>query len=667
MLVAGGWGNTPRESPSQAGIFRTSDGGAHWSAAVDGLTNPDGTISSAVNGLWLDQSDPSIVLAATEFGGTFRSTDGGASWHNVDRSEATQFAQVGATLYLASRRGVLVSHDGGAAWHVALASKAGATTVVTAAGATFAGDARGNVFQLQRGRWRRTGHPGTGAIHDIAIDPFDTQTVYANVDDRRAWNQILYGSVDGATTWTRVDCECSIGAQAIAFSKVTAHRLYVGDDGGNGAIRYLVADGSAHPRMYDGARTRYSDVRYIFVVKRDARSESCYFVADQGLFRDDDCTAGRPAGLSNGIANFLAYDVALTRGGRNIAVPLQDYNATSASSGGAFHNVSGVSEGGESFLNPYDASACYVAHPDDGLFASRDGCGTFARRYDKGIESLAFAPPNGNAMYAILRDDLDIAHVGESRDGGATWTPKFPRLANPYQIVVSPLSDRSLFVAAGTARGPNAAYVSGDGGVHWKQSRGLPQMGEAIQQYFPAHRFYAAYDPADPATVVLADHDPDSNDVIVYRSRDGGATFSKASTLHEPPTQRPWPNMRMPDEDARTASMRYYAQRFYANRLAFDPQPQACRSDLVLTARFGAFESFDRGSSWHRIDTTATPHHFIGVHWSDGALYLASFGGGVLERMANGESRRWDSNPRALSRPHYKCGAVNLLATSAER
>jgi len=26
MLVAGGWGNTPRESPSQAGIFKSEDG-----------------------------------------------------------------------------------------------------------------------------------------------------------------------------------------------------------------------------------------------------------------------------------------------------------------------------------------------------------------------------------------------------------------------------------------------------------------------------------------------------------------------------------------------------------------------------------------------------------------------------------------------------------------
>src|SRR5271166_3807225 len=105
IYIGGGWGNTPKESPSQMGIYRTSDGGAHWTAANQGLTNPDGTISSVVNSLWLDQKNPSVVLASTEFGGTFKSTDGGTTWKNVDRSESTRFSQVGKNLYVASRKG----------------------------------------------------------------------------------------------------------------------------------------------------------------------------------------------------------------------------------------------------------------------------------------------------------------------------------------------------------------------------------------------------------------------------------------------------------------------------------------------------------------------------------------------------------------------------------
>src|SRR5690242_20771457 len=126
MYVGGGWGNTPRESPSQMGIYGTTDGGAHWTALDKGLTNLDGTTSSVVNGLWLDQTNPSVLLAATEFGGTFRSTNGGLSWANVDRNEATQFAQNGSTVYVATAAGILSSVDDGATWSTSLAVSGGA-------------------------------------------------------------------------------------------------------------------------------------------------------------------------------------------------------------------------------------------------------------------------------------------------------------------------------------------------------------------------------------------------------------------------------------------------------------------------------------------------------------------------------------------------------------
>src|SRR5690242_181417 len=64
MYIGGGWGNTPRESPSQSGIYRTTDGGTTWKPINNGLTNLDGTTSSVVNGLWLDQNNPSVVLAS---------------------------------------------------------------------------------------------------------------------------------------------------------------------------------------------------------------------------------------------------------------------------------------------------------------------------------------------------------------------------------------------------------------------------------------------------------------------------------------------------------------------------------------------------------------------------------------------------------------------------
>ncbi|MBV8491735.1 MAG: hypothetical protein JO199_14510, partial [Candidatus Eremiobacteraeota bacterium] len=111
IYTAGGRG-TGLETYSSAGIYRTTDGGAHWHTLADGLTNPSGVISSVVNALWLDPARPTVVLAATEYDGVFRSTDGGASWQNVYRTtQATQFATFGGTLYASTAAGILASQD----------------------------------------------------------------------------------------------------------------------------------------------------------------------------------------------------------------------------------------------------------------------------------------------------------------------------------------------------------------------------------------------------------------------------------------------------------------------------------------------------------------------------------------------------------------------------
>ena len=59
--IGGGWGNTPRESPSQSGVWGTSDGGLNWTPLNNGLTNLDGTTSSVINGLWLGRKQCGLL------------------------------------------------------------------------------------------------------------------------------------------------------------------------------------------------------------------------------------------------------------------------------------------------------------------------------------------------------------------------------------------------------------------------------------------------------------------------------------------------------------------------------------------------------------------------------------------------------------------------------
>lgn len=631
MLIGGGWGNTPRESPSQMGIYRTTDGGAHWTTANQGLTNTDGTISSVVNSLWLDQNNPSVVLASTEFGGTFKSTDGGATWNNVDRAESTRFSQAGSVLYLASRRGVLQSTDDGSTWTVSLSLPESATTVATAGGATFAGSGNGDVYQLSGSTWTKLGHPGTGPIHDLAVDPFNTAIVYANVDDQAAWNQNLYGSIDGGNTWALISCNCSVGAQAIAFSNVTPHRLFLGDDG-TGSIRYFKADGNRNPQISRGAFGTV-DVRYIVPVTGNGSDDACYVLQDQGLSFTPTCSSGSVSGLSLQVNNTLVYDVAVSPDGMKVEAPLQDNDSTSTQNGGKTWPVSGpAGEGAEARYHPDNSGYCYIAHPDEGIFISTDGCATFPQ-VNFGVlpESLTFDPSNANVLLAVTGEDNGAAIVSKSVNKGVTWTATGWNFSNPYQVAIAPSDAKSIVVATGTATSPPALFYSHDGGVTWKQSRRSPEIQEELpaQMYFPVHRLYAAFDPKDAHTVLVADHDPKTDNVRIFRSSDGAQTFSLIHTFVQPKPQRHWPNIMRRNEEKRSGSY-YYATRFYGNRVVFNPAAQSGDPAVVVTTRFGAFLSMDLGTTWNRIDTTAIPHHFIGAAWAQGYVFLASFGQGII-------------------------------------
>jgi hypothetical protein len=637
MYVGGGWGNTPRESPSQMGIFGTTDGGATWTPLDNGLTNTDGTISSVVNGLWLDQANPSVLLAATEFGGTFRSTNGGTTWTNVSRSESTQFATNGSSLYVATRKGILVSTNDGATWTVSLRAAKGASTVVTGGTATYAGLTNGDVYRLNGTTWTKTGHPGNGPVHNLAVDPFNASIVYANVDDASAWNQNLYGSINGGVTWTFINCNCSIGAQALAASLVVPHRMYLGDDGG-GVIYYFTADGNPNPTLHFGAQPFGVDMRYIVPAKATVNTDdACYLLEDQGLFYAARCTTGTAPPLNANTPDTLAYDVKVTSNGMNAIVPLQDNSGALSTDGGKHwtypNSAANAGEGGEAFVDPANTAHCYFTHPDSGLWISSNGCATTNGTGESGFESIAFDPTHSGKLYGIDNADTNSARTVVSTNSGSSWNATSFHFANPYQVVVSTTDANTILVAYGTTTGAPHLSYSHDGGASFHAATGLPtQALPNITLYFPVNRFFAAFEPGVAGTILLADHDPLTDNVLIYRSTDNGVSFSLVQTFTQPVPSRPWPHLAFPTSHERAPrSIPYYATRFFGNRVSFNPNPPTgVTPAVIVTTRFGAYASFDAGTTWARIDTAAIAHHFVGISWSKGYAYLASFGEGVV-------------------------------------
>jgi len=125
---------------SQSGVFKTTDGGKVWYRVNRGLGNP------SVGALWLNQSDPDIVLAATP-AGIYRSADAGTSWTRVYNVSAYAFSSSEDTVYAATGQGVAASTDSGISWKIIEATPSTVTAVAAGnGGALYVGTLSGAVM-----------------------------------------------------------------------------------------------------------------------------------------------------------------------------------------------------------------------------------------------------------------------------------------------------------------------------------------------------------------------------------------------------------------------------------------------------------------------------------------------------------------------------------------
>jgi hypothetical protein len=114
-----------------SGVYKTTDGGANWTAVSSGITTGYGAITSLA--VSPDYAADQTVYAGTTYRGVFKSTDGGASWANSGISSSTIHSiavspdyGTDQTVYVGTgygsphggwpSNGVFKSTDGGANW-----------------------------------------------------------------------------------------------------------------------------------------------------------------------------------------------------------------------------------------------------------------------------------------------------------------------------------------------------------------------------------------------------------------------------------------------------------------------------------------------------------------------------------------------------------------------
>jgi hypothetical protein len=647
IYLASGRG-TGLETYSSAGIYRTSNGGASWEPVVTGLTDTSGLVASVVNALWMDPNDSSTLLAATEYDGIFRTSNGGTTWRNVYRStQATQFDAIGADLYATSSAGVLVSKNSGATWSVSLSGvqpTALGSASHAAGSVLYAGTTLGVIEILKGGTWHRAStlpftpdthtQGSTPAIHQLAVDPLVPENVYASTNDGR-WDQALFGSTDGGKTWVAVlknlIYQVGLGSQAIAFSVVHPHRLYIGTDG---AFFYIQGAGTV-PRGYQAAPLSVIDLRDLWI-SPGAGDDNCTIASDQGLDRATNCST--PARrrtdkvVSSSIAMGLARHFAISPLANTLFVSLQDFDSHVTFNGGRTWYETKFYEDGFNELRPGNPSVCYVLDEAYGLSVSTDGCRTFpkASLQRRIVPSrlmtnpIAFDPKNPLVMY-LLSGPIEapgisgVRAVFRTTDGGKTIAKTSWPFTHAGGIVVDG-RDGLHIIVSDLRSSASSLSTTFDGGKTWTRAQGVPPT---------AFWYTMSISPVNGQTVLAASVDASAN-VFVLRSSDGGRTFARTQTVTSAPALAGRIDAGDDGDDGGAAAFLYSPVR----EIRYNQDHKTGISDAVLTTLRGAFISGDDGSTWQCIDDTTIAHSFWGVRWNSGYLYLGSDGQGLLRSVA---------------------------------
>jgi murein DD-endopeptidase MepM/ murein hydrolase activator NlpD/photosystem II stability/assembly factor-like uncharacterized protein len=594
-----------------SGVFRSSNGGASWSPANNGLEN------RMVRVLAIDPVRPSIVYAGTKGYGVYKSTDGGTSWNainaglsNLEVSSLSIDPTSPNIVYAGTFFGVFKSADGGATWADAstglleyregcgglagwIGTSARALTIDPVAPRTlYVGTNSGPYKSTDGGgTWRpiRFGLPtqsycfGTwinyASISALAIDRADPNTIYANADAS------VYKSVDGGLSWTRTSLG-GVFVSALVMQPGAPNTLYAA---GSGGVFTTTSGGDSWTRVSAGL----PDSPISGLAINRGTPSTLYAATGEGAYQSLD-GGGRWTEINNGLTARPIRAIAPSP-----SVPTVLY--ISSGRDGVDHGQFRSTDGGATWtrmsigptagaavgffaIDPVTPTTIYAGTPSvRGLYKSTDGGISWTTLGQDGGFSLAIDPTRPSNVYLGSGDG-----AYKSTDGGATWSAVgsgLPTLAGVTAVTINPASP-SIVYAATAGQGDGGVYRSTDGGGSWSSATaGLPQTWISA----------LVIDPSTPSIIYAA-----TSGFGVYKTTNSGLTWSRANTG---------------------------LTNGFVQALVTDP---LAPSTLYAGTGGGVFESKDAGGSWRAINTGLTDRIVNALAVTSTSLYAGTEGRGVF-------------------------------------
>ncbi len=460
-----------------SGVYKTTDGGAHWTNLTRTPGFPTGVLGRI--GVTLVASQPNTVYAIVQAkdGGVFRSDDGGATWKLVNdemilRQRAFYYMTIYAdpkdpnTVYAPEVNALWVSHDGGKAWSK-LQTPHGDNHVVWIdpdnTKLLLEGNDGGATVSTDGGKtWSTDHNQPTGQFYHVNLDDQFPFHIYGAQQDEAAFE----GPSAGAGGITLSDWHSVAGGEStFAVPQPGDPKITYGSDYFNIFSKYdretnqtqsvspwpLYRDGAAsnqmkyrfgwtHPILFSPVNPKELLISSQYVLRSDDFGETWTRISPD-LTRNQPSTelpSGGPVDLDQTGAEIYPEVSALA------VSPLDGKLLWAGSDDGLVHVTM---DAGKTWrlVTPPDLPECEISSIEPS-HADRDTVYLTAWRY--------------------MWDDYR-PYVYVTKDLGRHWTEitaGLPADAFPFVIRQDPKDPQLLFL--GTF---STVYVSLDGGAHWQE------------------------------------------------------------------------------------------------------------------------------------------------------------------------------------------------------
>jgi hypothetical protein len=439
---------------SNAGIFRTTDGGVTWTQVLSGIIAYD---------LEFKPFDPQTVYAGCR-GSFYKSTNGGANWTLVATGVPS-----------ATRTAIAVSANNSNYVYFLVAPDVGSLTGL------YRSDNSGTTFSLRSNSpnilgWEANGSDaGSQGFYDLAIAASPTNAEEIHVGGINCWK-----SVNGGTNWTNTSYWIQSQAGAGNYTHADIHALeffgttlYFGSDGGIGSSSNNAGDWTT---LWNGL-----NVLQPYRLSVDATNTEKFICGTQ-----DNGSKMYQAGIFTDVFGGDGMDCAIDQTNTNTSYVSIYYGAfyKSTNNGASYTSITPSNLNGPwvtpFLISPNTNTTLYAALYGNMWKSTNQGTNwsNISNAQIAGgsyyIDQFDVSKSNENVLFASVGKDLY-----KTSNGGTNWAilSGLPATQAISRILIDPANANNVWVCYGGYTSGSKVYKTTNGGTSWTNISGtLPNI-----------------------------------------------------------------------------------------------------------------------------------------------------------------------------------------------